>query len=235
MDRDRVRDRTARFGGWLVTARVVALGVHHQRPFAVLTALLVAYAVPGRATTKQRARVDLVGGVLCALGLGGPVFALIERPAARGGANPLMSATLVGGIAVSRRSLALAAPDAGRRCCRWGSSGCGTSRCELETLSCTRASRRSRSPGAVPTAARRLHALNSGLALIPITLVLSSSRRASAGCRSATGRARSWPRPLIAATPLFALAWLKPGFAYCGSCCRRCSSSSVGLARSTRV
>jgi predicted MFS family arabinose efflux permease len=44
----------------------------------------------------EHARVDFVGGVLCVLGLGGPVFALIEAPT-RGFSDPLIVAGLVGG------------------------------------------------------------------------------------------------------------------------------------------
>ena len=44
-----------------------------------------------------RARVDVVGALLCAFGLGGPVFALIEAPR-RGFTDPLIVATLVGGL-----------------------------------------------------------------------------------------------------------------------------------------
>src|SRR5262249_61419199 len=43
--------------------------------------------------------VDVVGGLLCVVGLGGPVFALIEAPN-RGFTDPLILATLFGGIAV---------------------------------------------------------------------------------------------------------------------------------------
>src|SRR3954452_20856138 len=43
-------------------------------------------------------RVDVVGGVLATLGLGGPVYALIEGPA-RGWADPLILVTLIGGLA----------------------------------------------------------------------------------------------------------------------------------------
>jgi predicted MFS family arabinose efflux permease len=42
-------------------------------------------------------RVDVVGGLLCVLGLGGPVFALIEAPE-RGWSDPVILITLVGGI-----------------------------------------------------------------------------------------------------------------------------------------
>ena len=48
-------------------------------------------------TGNERARVDVLGGVLCVLGLGGPVFALIEEPQ-RGWGDPLILVSLVGGV-----------------------------------------------------------------------------------------------------------------------------------------
>ena len=68
-------------------------------PFAIVTAALVAYVVPPRAAGNDRARVDVVGGVLCVLGLGGPVFALIEEPQ-RGWSDPLILVSLIGGVAL---------------------------------------------------------------------------------------------------------------------------------------
>jgi EmrB/QacA subfamily drug resistance transporter len=44
-------------------------------------------------------RVDLPGGILCALGLGGPVFALIEQPG-RGWGNPEVLVPLLAGLVV---------------------------------------------------------------------------------------------------------------------------------------
>src|SRR3954467_5673651 len=44
-------------------------------------------------------KVDHIGGVLATLGLGGPVYALIEAPA-RGWTDPLILFTLIGGIAL---------------------------------------------------------------------------------------------------------------------------------------
>ncbi len=48
---------------------------------------------------RTQGRVDFVGGALCALGLAGPVFALIEQPS-RGWGDPLVLGTLLGGLAV---------------------------------------------------------------------------------------------------------------------------------------
>jgi len=45
---------------------------------------------------REHARVDVVGGILCVLGLGGPVFALIEAPT-RGFTDPLIVGCIAGG------------------------------------------------------------------------------------------------------------------------------------------
>jgi MFS family permease len=68
-------------------------------PFAIGTAALVAYAVPRRDRGKVRQPVDVVGAVLCALGLAGPVFALIEAPR-RGWGSPVILVSLIGGVIV---------------------------------------------------------------------------------------------------------------------------------------
>ncbi len=55
---------------------------------------------PLRATTTTAARrVDLPGALLCALGLGGPVFALIEQPRL-GWGSPAVAVPLVAGVAL---------------------------------------------------------------------------------------------------------------------------------------
>jgi EmrB/QacA subfamily drug resistance transporter len=86
-------------GGWLVTNASWRWIFLINVPFAIVTAVLVAYAVPPRAAGNERARVDVVGGVLCVLGLGGPVFALIEEPQ-RGWSDPLILVSLIGGVAL---------------------------------------------------------------------------------------------------------------------------------------
>jgi EmrB/QacA subfamily drug resistance transporter len=68
-------------------------------PFVLATLVLVALAVPaGRGGTERR-HVDVVGAVLCALGLAGPVFALIRQPELGWGA-PGVILPLLGGVAV---------------------------------------------------------------------------------------------------------------------------------------
>jgi EmrB/QacA subfamily drug resistance transporter len=58
---------------------------------------LILKAVPPTSPTAARRRVDVVGAVLCVLGLGGVVFALIEQPRL-GWANPAVSVSLIGGV-----------------------------------------------------------------------------------------------------------------------------------------
>ena len=85
-------------GGWLVSA-VSWRGIFLINvPIAIATLALIMIAIPPIAA-KADARVDVVGAVLCALGLAGPVYALIEAPS-RGFSDPLILVTLLGGIAL---------------------------------------------------------------------------------------------------------------------------------------
>ena len=69
-------------GGWLVSA-VSWRGIFLINvPIAIATLALIAIAIPPIAG-RADAHVDVVGGALCALGLAGPVFALIEAPITR--------------------------------------------------------------------------------------------------------------------------------------------------------
>jgi EmrB/QacA subfamily drug resistance transporter len=86
-------------GGWLITHGSWRWVFLINVPIAIATTALVVYAVPKRETGKERARVDVAGGVLCVLGLGGPVFALIEEPR-RGWGDPLILGTFFGGLAL---------------------------------------------------------------------------------------------------------------------------------------
>ena len=85
-------------GGWLVSAASWRSIFLINVPFAIATLVLVWIALPGRDRRRPGARVDVVGGILCVLGLGGPVYALIETPN-RGFFDPLILASLFGGIA----------------------------------------------------------------------------------------------------------------------------------------
>jgi EmrB/QacA subfamily drug resistance transporter len=86
-------------GGWLVTHTSWRWVFIINIPFAVATAALVAWVVPAIERDGPRPQVDFVGAVLCTVGLGGPVFALIEEPK-RGWGDPLILLSLFGGIAV---------------------------------------------------------------------------------------------------------------------------------------
>ena len=67
-------------GGWLIGVsswRVIFL---LNVPVALVTLAITHAFVPRAGRTASRARVDYLGGVLCALGLGGVVYGLIEQP-----------------------------------------------------------------------------------------------------------------------------------------------------------
>jgi EmrB/QacA subfamily drug resistance transporter len=66
-------------------------------PLVIACLWLILKAVPAASPTKTRRRVDMVGAVLCVLGLGGAVFALIEQPRL-GWSNPAVSGSLIGGL-----------------------------------------------------------------------------------------------------------------------------------------
>jgi EmrB/QacA subfamily drug resistance transporter len=65
-------------------------------PVVLATLPLIRAAVP-RATSLERRRVDVLGAGLCALGLGGLTFALIEQPH-YGWSSPVILVPLVGGL-----------------------------------------------------------------------------------------------------------------------------------------
>jgi EmrB/QacA subfamily drug resistance transporter len=66
-------------------------------PLVAACLWLILKAVPAASPTKTRRRVDVVGAVLCVLGLGGAVFALIEQPRL-GWSNPAVAGSLIGGV-----------------------------------------------------------------------------------------------------------------------------------------
>ena len=160
-------------GGWLVEHASWRWIFLVNVPFALVTGALVAYAVPRKEPTgTRRAKVDVIGGLLCALGLAGPVFALIEEPR-RGWGDPLILLSFFGGIAVSRCSSGGSGAHLSR-CCRCASSHAATSRSRtLETLTVY---------AGLSTLTFFLvlylqqiagySALKSGFALVPITIVM---------------------------------------------------------------
>ena len=69
-------------------------------PLVVVCIVLIRIAIPPMERRKvDGRRVDVVGAVLCALGLAGPVFALIEQPRL-GWSSPAVTAPLIAGIAL---------------------------------------------------------------------------------------------------------------------------------------
>lgn len=66
----------------------------------VLACLALVYGVvPSMRRTAVRRKVDIAGAVLCVLGLGGPVYALIEQPRL-GWSSIAVSGSLIGGLLV---------------------------------------------------------------------------------------------------------------------------------------
>jgi EmrB/QacA subfamily drug resistance transporter len=68
-------------------------------PFVIATLALVVIAVPARELVGERPSVDWLGGLLCALGLAGPVYALVRQPDL-GLTAPGVLGPLVAGVAL---------------------------------------------------------------------------------------------------------------------------------------
>ena len=66
-------------------------------PVAIAALWMTRARRAGACRPARTRTVDVVGGVLCALGLAGPVFALIEQPS-RGWDDPLILGALIGGL-----------------------------------------------------------------------------------------------------------------------------------------
>jgi EmrB/QacA subfamily drug resistance transporter len=202
-------------GGWLVTHASWRWVFIINVPFAIVTAALVAYAVPKQAPNPERARVDFVGAGLCVLGLGGPVFALIEEPR-RGWGDPLILISFFGGLAILAAFL-------------WWEN-----RTEQPMLPLRLFSKRNFSFANIETLAvyaglstltfflvlflqqlAGYSALRSGLALVPITVVMFVlSPRVGRLSMRLGPRLFMGVGPLIAAASLIGLVRLKPGFSY---------------------
>lgn len=86
-------------GGWLVDQAswrwIFAINV----PFVIATLVVVHFAVPGRTSSGPRRALDWLGAALCAVGLAGPVYGLIQQPSAGWGA-PEVAGPIVGGLVV---------------------------------------------------------------------------------------------------------------------------------------
>jgi EmrB/QacA subfamily drug resistance transporter len=83
-------------GGWLIDATswrwIFAINV----PFVIIAIALVQIAVPGRDPGHERVPVDGPGAMLCALGLAGPVLALIRQPSVGWGSPEVLIPGLLG-------------------------------------------------------------------------------------------------------------------------------------------
>ncbi len=66
-------------------------------PLVAVCVALILTAIPRAAPQRGGRRVDVPGALLCALGLGGPVYALIEQPRL-GWSDPQVLLPLVGGV-----------------------------------------------------------------------------------------------------------------------------------------
>jgi EmrB/QacA subfamily drug resistance transporter len=66
-------------------------------PLVVACLCVLARAVPVASSAAALRRVDLLGALLCVLGLAGPVFALVQQPR-QGWSNPAVSGALIGGV-----------------------------------------------------------------------------------------------------------------------------------------
>ena len=86
-------------GGYLIDVAdwrwIFAINV----PLVMVTLGLIFVAVPPRPAGGDHARVDWAGAFLCALGLAGPVFALIQQPE-NGWGSPAVLLPGLGGIAI---------------------------------------------------------------------------------------------------------------------------------------
>jgi EmrB/QacA subfamily drug resistance transporter len=68
-------------------------------PLVLGTLIIVSRAVPADAPRRPGTRLDFVGAALCAFGLAGITFGLIEQPV-RGFSDPLVATALIGGVAL---------------------------------------------------------------------------------------------------------------------------------------
>ena len=86
-------------GGQLVDAAswrwIFAINV----PIVLGTLLLVARTIPADAPRRAGARIDVLGALLCAVGLAGITYGLIEQPL-RGFGDPVVAGALAGGVAL---------------------------------------------------------------------------------------------------------------------------------------
>jgi EmrB/QacA subfamily drug resistance transporter len=202
-------------GGWIITHGSWRWIFLINVPLVIATLALVAYAVPAGGAADPRPRVDIIGGVLCMLGLGGPVFALIEEPR-RGFGSPLILVTLLGGLALfaaflvwERRSSHPMLPLRlfERRNFSFANIETLTIYAGLSTLTFFLVIFVQQLAGYT--------ALKSGLSLVPITVVMFVlSPRAGRLAMRFGPRLFMAVGPLVAGAGLLGLTRLRPGFSY---------------------
>jgi EmrB/QacA subfamily drug resistance transporter len=83
-------------GGYLIDAVGWRLIFAINVPFVIATIAIVRIAVAERPREGGHPPLDVVGAVLCALGLAGPVFALIRQPSVGWGSGEVLVPLLVG-------------------------------------------------------------------------------------------------------------------------------------------
>ena len=87
-------------GGWIVDVTTWRWIFGVNVPFVLLTLVLISVAIEADERQKRRERrIDVIGAMLAAVGLAGPVFALAEQPS-RGWLDPIVLAALIGGAAL---------------------------------------------------------------------------------------------------------------------------------------
>jgi EmrB/QacA subfamily drug resistance transporter len=202
-------------GGWIITHESWRWIFLINVPLVLATLALVAYAVPSGGAADPRPRVDIVGGVLCMLGLGGPVFALIEEPQ-DGFGDPLVLVALLGGVAFfaafvvwEKRSSHPMLPLRlfARRNFSFANVETLTIYAGLSTLTFFLVLFAQQLAGYSP--------LKSGLALLPITIIMFAlSPRAGALAIRFGPRLFMGVGPLVAGAGLLGLIRLRPGFSY---------------------
>jgi EmrB/QacA subfamily drug resistance transporter len=84
-------------GGWLIGVTSWRIIFFLNVPIAIVTLALALLAIPRAHTRRPGTRIDVVGAVLCVVGLGGIVFGFIEQPN-RGWTDPAVAASLAGGV-----------------------------------------------------------------------------------------------------------------------------------------
>ena len=89
-------------------------------PLVIVCVSLILFAIP-RSAPRERGRPQsrLPGALLCAAGLGGPVFALIEQPRL-GWSSPAVFVPLIAGVGAARRVHAVTSRARATRCSRSG-------------------------------------------------------------------------------------------------------------------